>query len=481
MASAEKRPPVEENPKKPTPEKKRKAPKEGLKRKQGINEVKESKKAKKKNLENKNVDVEEVLHNIVMRLTNHSRMGVALWFEVGEDLRKFFIKELCLITDMKCLSNSKLDNDDDAVKLGLLYVIFCIPLATRVVIRNVVTRLSSKRRPLKKADKVYYSITGFPHALLIWACGSIPTIAGEFTTKHIEANLSLLSWTSTDNVKFDAVMSALTVVERDSRRGRANEQKIKQAKKRIEEVQKAPTHKMNAKNDDSDAMKTDSDDFRFGPQDDGSLTLTSVTLQIKEAKDEDKEYEEEDEEEEENEYDEGENDEEDEDEEKEDDDEEGKNNEGKEEEKNDEEAKGEEDQRNDEEVAMEQDKEERKYEEATKEQEKNINDQSGSVAHALTKMVKVYALLQGILDEPPKENLEQFRHIDVAFYYLRKKIMHFPKLLQRKVTTVDTFFRAKIGALWPVYKKAPDKFDWGSCDSLMKNILGVITNPFTDS
>ncbi|GMN74505.1 hypothetical protein TIFTF001_056214 [Ficus carica] len=62
---------------------------------------------------------------------------------------------------------------------------------------------------------------------------------------------------------------------------------------------------------------------------------------------------------------------------------------------------------------MEQDKEEKKSEEATKEQDENINDQipkqkrsrnsrlgqkrsgpvveSGSAAHALTKMVKVYA------------------------------------------------------------------------------------------
>ncbi|GMN58918.1 hypothetical protein TIFTF001_028010 [Ficus carica] len=64
-------------------------------------------------------------------------------------------------------------------------------------------------------------------------------------------------------------------------------------------------------------------------------------------------------------------------------------------------------------------------------------------------------------------------HIDVAFYYMRKKIMRFPKLLQRKVTTVDMFFSAKIGALWLVYKKTPDKFDWGSCDSLMNIILGV--------
>ena len=47
MASVEKRPPAEKNPKKSTPEKKRRASKEGLKRKHGEIEVKKSKKAKR--------------------------------------------------------------------------------------------------------------------------------------------------------------------------------------------------------------------------------------------------------------------------------------------------------------------------------------------------------------------------------------------------------------------------------------------------
>ncbi|GMN39837.1 hypothetical protein TIFTF001_009058 [Ficus carica] len=214
-------------------------------------------------------------HNIVMRLTDHLGIGDALWFEVGEDLGRFFINELCLITSMKCvgsthlalvvnnrlmtryfsplkgvsrehlelqLSNANFDNDDDAVKLSLLYMIFCIPLAnansvkidpkyfaladnlaefnafpwdvlsweaTRVAICNAVeNKLSAKRRPLKKSDKVHYSITSFSHALLVWAYESLPTIVAKFTTKYVEAIPRMLSWTSTDNVKFDDVMSA---------------------------------------------------------------------------------------------------------------------------------------------------------------------------------------------------------------------------------------------------------------------------------
>ena len=65
------------------------------------------------------------------------------------------------------------------------------------------------------------------------------------------------------------------------------------------------------------------------------------------------------------------------------------------------------------------------------------------------------------------------QQIDVAFYYLRKKIRQNPDLEQRKVTTVDTYFSAKVRGLWSVYKSAPDKFDWESCDSLLRLMLGV--------
>ena len=97
-----------------------------------------------------------------MCLMNHSGMDDVLWFEVGEDLGRFSINKFCLITGMKCvgsthlppvvesrlitryfstlrgvsrenlelqMSNANFDNDDDAVKLSLLYIIFCIPLS----------------------------------------------------------------------------------------------------------------------------------------------------------------------------------------------------------------------------------------------------------------------------------------------------------------------------------------------------------------
>ncbi|GMN48396.1 hypothetical protein TIFTF001_017573 [Ficus carica] len=283
---------------------------------------------------------------------------------------------------------------------------------TYAAIRNAVeNKLCSKRRPLNKADKVHYSITGFSHALLVWAFESILTIASKFMTKHVEANPRMLSWTSADNVKFDAVMLAST------------------AGNPTTAYHVSDKHKRKVQNDDLDAMKIDFDDLRLDPQDDGFLDSNisdiaekgvKATMDFlsdnKEDKDEEKEDKEEDEEEEEeeeeNEDDDGENDEEDEDEEEdeekedeEDEDEKGENDEAilkifvlekdkeyeeegdegeakenkekkyengeekeeekkdeatkeKEEEKKDEAAKGEEEERNDEEAAMEQDREE---------------------------------------------------------------------------------------------------------------------------
>ena len=125
------------------------------------------------------------------------------------------------------MSNVNFDNDDDAVKLSLLYMIFCIPLANvnsikiypkyfaladnlaefnafpwdmlswevirAVIFNSVENKLSLKRRPLKKSDKVYSSITGFPHVLLVWAYESLPTIATKFTTKYVEAISRMLT------------------------------------------------------------------------------------------------------------------------------------------------------------------------------------------------------------------------------------------------------------------------------------------------
>ncbi|GMN34891.1 hypothetical protein TIFTF001_048395 [Ficus carica] len=158
MTSAYKRSPAEKSSKKSAPGSERRVAEEGLKRKHGKIEVKESKKPEN-TVEEKISEAEEVFHNIVMHLTDHSGMGDALWFEVGEDLSIFSINEFCLITGMKCvgsthlapvvdnrlmiiyfsplrgvsrehlelqLSNANFDNNDDAVKLSLVYMIFCI-------------------------------------------------------------------------------------------------------------------------------------------------------------------------------------------------------------------------------------------------------------------------------------------------------------------------------------------------------------------
>ncbi|GMN60739.1 hypothetical protein TIFTF001_029838 [Ficus carica] len=251
---------------------------EGLKRKHGEIGVHESKKLTCA-IEEKTSEAEEVFHNIVMRLMDHSENGDALWFQVGEELGRFSINKFGLITGMKCIgsthlppvaeprlirryfptvrgvsrenlelqmSNANIDNDEDAAKLSLLYLIFCIPLsnansvkidpkffvladnlaefndlpwgvlsweATRSAICNTVdNKTSSKKIPLKKYHQVHYSIAGFPHALLVWAYESLPTIASKFITNYDPTISRMLSWITADNIKFDDVMWAFTAV-----------------------------------------------------------------------------------------------------------------------------------------------------------------------------------------------------------------------------------------------------------------------------
>ncbi|GMN48000.1 hypothetical protein TIFTF001_017167 [Ficus carica] len=440
MASVEKRPPAEIIPKKPTLEKNRRAPDEGLKRKQGEIEVKESKKPKRAIDEKKNSDTEE--------------------FEVGEDLGRFFINEFCLITDMKCLSNAKFDNDDDTIKLGLLYMIFCIPLANAnsVKIDPKYFALADNLEEFNAFLWVVLScITGFPHVLLIWAYESIPTKAGKFTIKYVEANPRMLSWTSADNVKFDAVMSALTTVGRKHPKcfvmmptdEELKEQCVAQLYlKNPTVVPQAPRktlgnptttyhvsyrHKRNVQKDDSDATKIDSDDLRFGPQDDRFVDSDIIVIADKGVKvvmdllNTDKEEGDDEKEIAEDEDDKGENDEYEEGEEgkaKENDEEKYESGKGNEEEKNPNTAKEKKEEKEDEEAKGKE--EERKNEEAVKEQDESINDvkrsrlsrlgqerfgpvvEIDSPAHAPMN-VKFYALPRGLSDESPREKLEQFR------------------------------------------------------------------------
>ncbi|GMN68964.1 hypothetical protein TIFTF001_038009 [Ficus carica] len=77
----------------------------------------------------------------------------------------------------------------------------------------------------------------------------------------------------------------------------------------------------------------------------------------------------------------------------------------------------------------------------------------GSPSKAPSKLIYVIPL--GLADEPPQEMLEEFRE------WIKKG------LLKR------THPGAKVRALWGVYQKAPDKFDWGSCDSIFRIMLGV--------
>ncbi|GMN48256.1 hypothetical protein TIFTF001_017427 [Ficus carica] len=242
-AKSSKRSSADKSPKNLIPAIERMVSDAGLKRKQGEMDIKDSKS------EDKISKSDEVFHNIAMRLTAHSGMGFAHLPVVESRLISRYFSMLRGVSreNLKLqMSNAKFDNDNDTVKLSLLYIMFSIPLSNASAVKidpkffaladdldafnsfpwgvfsweatwaaichTVDNRMSSKRRPLKKNDKVHYSLPVFPHALLIWAYETLPSIASKFTAKYEQAILRMMSWTTAENVKFDDVVTAFTTV-----------------------------------------------------------------------------------------------------------------------------------------------------------------------------------------------------------------------------------------------------------------------------
>ncbi|GMN67345.1 hypothetical protein TIFTF001_039342 [Ficus carica] len=67
-----------------------------------------------------------------------------------------------------------------------------------------------EEKTIKKNVKVHYSIPGFPHALLVWAYETLPSIASKFTTKYDQAIPRMMSGTTADNMMFNDVLTAFT-------------------------------------------------------------------------------------------------------------------------------------------------------------------------------------------------------------------------------------------------------------------------------
>ncbi|GMN20625.1 hypothetical protein TIFTF001_047140 [Ficus carica] len=516
----------------------------------------------------------QIFHNIAMRLMSHRGMGDALCFELGEAVGRFSINEFCLITGLNCvgsthlsvvesrliaryfstlrgvsrenlevqMSNAKFDNDDDAVKLSLIYIMFSIPLSNASAVKigpqffaltddldafnsfpwgvlsweatwaaichTVDNRMSLKKRPLKKNDTVHYSLPGFPHALLVWAYATIPSIATKFTTKHDPAIPRMTSWTTTENVKFNDVVAAFTTLGEDEHndfvllpteeelnnpwiaclfsksptatfllphpkssvtRPSIDTKEQKQSNKLLRRLIKllsanksekgegkaksAPPvssgHEINAERDELDAMKTTSPDIGsvadIGVQAAMEfLTADEVIVSHEDAENDRNQVE----------FvptkqvDEGE-----------------RISEG--------EGEG---------IKT---KDKKVEEQLVSKVAKPGNDESSDVVETSGDVIpkKKRARLSRLgqcparpmidVGSPPKQLNALPGHIDVAFYYLRKKIRQFPELEKRKVTTMDTFFSAKVRGMWSVYQSSPNTFDWESYDSLLRLMLGV--------
>ena len=219
----------------------------------------------------------QVVHNLVMRLAEPSNPTDkdALWFEVGEDIGRFSIKEFSLITGLKCVGSTflkpptvkpslvkkyfathqhltrqtieevltdkdmKFDTDDDAIRLGMLYVLSSIILANGKTVRipmtyvelvediegfndypwgipawemtrdSIRSAISNKGKGKGKFSAMRYTLIGFPHSLLVWAFESIPGIRGSFASGLGENIPRMLSWSSEESVMFVQVKQIL--------------------------------------------------------------------------------------------------------------------------------------------------------------------------------------------------------------------------------------------------------------------------------
>ncbi|GMN21806.1 hypothetical protein TIFTF001_040115 [Ficus carica] len=564
----------------------------------------------------------QVFHNIVMRLTTHSAMGDALWFELGEDLVRFSINEFCLITGLNCvgsthlpvvesrlmsryfsdvrgvtreylelqMSNSKFDNDDDAVKLSLLYIVFSIPLsnassvkidpkyfaladnldafnefpwgvlsweATRTAICSTVeNRISSKRRTKKNIDKSRYSVAGFPQALLVWAYETSPVIASKFTTNYEHALPRMMSWTTADNVRFDDVLAAFaTVGESKCVDLTPTEEELKnpcvarlflnlpQAQPQLPHSKSSfprPSTDTNSEwREFQKEIRTEIASLKKEQKQSNKLLrrvlkILSANSNVKgqgqphtahvDAENENNKVNIVEEEV----------------------------NEGEANAKSEpsveeiaEEAmpdleKGVIEEDDGKEIIPDQDpsildepsneipKKKRARLSSLRQRPSGRTTDIGSPSKAPTNLI--YALPPCLADQPPEQTLEEFRewikagvlkrsppgkrppryvakhdtlsephdlglmlvekkswyyelatspiwlwdeHIDVAFYYLRKKSRQFTELKQWMVTTVDTFFTSKIRSLWRIHQSSPANFDWGSCEYILKIMTGV--------
>ncbi|GMN32007.1 hypothetical protein TIFTF001_048141 [Ficus carica] len=442
----------------------------------------------------------QVFHNIVMRLTTHSAMGDALWFELGEDLVRFSINEFCLITGLNCMSNSKFDNDDDAVKLSLLYIVFSIPLSNA------------------SSVKIDPNVAGFPQALLVWAYETRPVIASKFTTNYEHALSRMMSWTTADNVRFDDVLAAFTTVgESKCVDLTPTEEELKnpciarlflnlpQAQPQLPHSKSSfPRPSTNTNSEWPEFQKeirTEIASLKKEQKQSNKLLrrvlkILSANSNVKgqcqphtahvDAENENN---------------------------KEDD--------GKE-------IIPDQDPSILDEPANEIPKKKRARLSSLRQRPSGRTTDIGSPSKAPTNLI--YALPPCLADQPPEQTLEEFRewikagvlkrsppgkrppryvakhdtlsephdlglmlvekkswyyelatspvwlwdeHIDVAFYYLRKKSRQFTELKQRMVTTVDTFFTSKIRSLWRIHQSSPANFDWASCQSILKIMTGV--------
>ena len=139
------------------------------------------------------------------------------------------------IEDVLADEDTKFETDDDAIRLGMLYVLSSIILANGKTVRIPMTYVElvqdiqafndypwgipawemtrdsirstvlNKVKGKGKGSGMRYILIGFPHSLMVWAFENIPGIRGSFAKTLSENTPRMLLWASVGSVMFGQV------------------------------------------------------------------------------------------------------------------------------------------------------------------------------------------------------------------------------------------------------------------------------------
>lgn len=228
----------------------------------------------------------QLIHQVLLREVKQPNLD-EMWFKIGEKCVRFSIHEFCLITGLRCMGNDDLlkyqsrpirikdtyfrhlpditrskvkevfvnmkdANDQDVVRIGVLYLITSFLFTTsykklvddslmalvdsdemetfawgkelyRITLSSLKSALRNKSLTVKGGKKASeaYRLNGFPLVFQLWIYETIPSLEGKFCTKVNALHPRILNWRSKGRVTssklnenvFDIMRLEVNVVE----------------------------------------------------------------------------------------------------------------------------------------------------------------------------------------------------------------------------------------------------------------------------